>query len=357
MRMQVEQLEKEKKELNERMRVIAKRLDHVERAYRKDERPLLALDYEIQQANDKEVFEATQKARLEDQRAAHQQALETKKRLARMMDEYNVRKDSILSKRGEEYAAKQAAAQKKIEEEKAKRRAAVLKAREEERLREEEEERNRREKEEEEARLEAGMSIPCSNPSCPHVPFTERIAEEERLAAEEADARAAEEAKKKEEEEKAAEIRRKREEERAAAIEEARMRMQREEEAAERARERKAQAAAAERAPAPDAWRRSNAGAPARPAVTTPLRSESPAPTMPTSKYRPGVLAKEGGWRSRVAEKDADGAASPVRPASPAARPPLAKETLSAKDDDGFQKVEKKEVWRPSRGRGRGRGL
>lgn len=157
MRMQVEQLEKEKKELNERMRIIAKRLDHVERAYRRDERPLLSKDYEVQQANDKEIFEAAQKFRLEDSRAAHQQALETKKRLSRMMNEYNARKELILSKRGEEYAAKQAAAQKKIEEEKAKRRATVLKAREEERLREEEEERIRREKEAEEARLEAGM--------------------------------------------------------------------------------------------------------------------------------------------------------------------------------------------------------
>ena len=65
MRLQVEQLEKEKKELNEKMRVLSKRLDHVERAYRKEERPLLAKDYELQQANDRVVFEAAQKARLD----------------------------------------------------------------------------------------------------------------------------------------------------------------------------------------------------------------------------------------------------------------------------------------------------
>ena len=35
MRLQVEQLAKEKKELAERMRIASKRLDHIERAYRK----------------------------------------------------------------------------------------------------------------------------------------------------------------------------------------------------------------------------------------------------------------------------------------------------------------------------------
>lgn len=157
MRMQVEQLEKEKKELNERMRVLTKRLDHVERAYRKEERPLLAKDYEVQQANDRAVFETTQKARLEASRAAHLQDVETKHRLTRMLNDYNTLKDSIHSRRGEEFAKMQATAQKKMAEEKAKRRAAVLKEREEEYQRLEEEERIRREQEEEEARLEAGL--------------------------------------------------------------------------------------------------------------------------------------------------------------------------------------------------------
>ena len=87
MRLQVEQLEKKKK-LNEKMRVLAKRLDHIERAYRKEEWPLLAKDYKIQQANDRAVFEASQKARLEDHRQAHVQDVETKKRLSRMPNDY-----------------------------------------------------------------------------------------------------------------------------------------------------------------------------------------------------------------------------------------------------------------------------
>jgi translation initiation factor 3 subunit A len=156
MRLQVEQLEKEKRGLNEKMRIVSKRLDHVERAYRKEERPLLAKDYEIQQANDKAAHEAAQKARVETARLAHQQDLETKRRLLRVMDDYKAYHELIVSKRGEEYQKRQQLAQKKIEEEKAKRKAVIMKQHEEERLRREEAERIRREQEEEERRREEG---------------------------------------------------------------------------------------------------------------------------------------------------------------------------------------------------------
>ena len=99
MRLQVEQLEKEKRELNEKMRIVSKRIDHIERAYRKEERPLLAKDYEIQQANDRAVFEASQKARLEAHRQAHVQDVETKKRLTRMLGDYEQLKATIASRR------------------------------------------------------------------------------------------------------------------------------------------------------------------------------------------------------------------------------------------------------------------
>lgn len=163
MRLQVEQLEKEKKELNEKMRVLSKRLDHVERAYRKEERPLLAKDYELQQANDRVVFEVAQKARLEAHRQAHQQDIETKRRMTRMVTDFAQMKDAIGAKRGEEFAKRKELAQKKMSEEKERRRVTVLKAREEERQRLEEEERIQREQEQEEARLEAGL---CSFSPC-----------------------------------------------------------------------------------------------------------------------------------------------------------------------------------------------
>ncbi len=162
MRMQVEQLEKEKKELNERMRIASKRLDHIERAYRKDERPLLAKDYEIQQINDKTTHEAAQKSRLESSKLSHQQDLETKKRLMRVTDDYRAYREVLISKRAEEFAKRKELAEKRIEEEKTKRRLAILKEREEERIRLEEEERVAREQEEENRRKEEGSPYSCS---------------------------------------------------------------------------------------------------------------------------------------------------------------------------------------------------
>lgn len=159
MRLQVQQLEKEKKDMQERTRIIAKRLDHTERAFRKEERPLLAHDYEQQQAEDRIAFEIARKTRLEAARRAHQEDLETKNRLSRVMEDYKARREYYISKQGDEFAKLREESARKIEKEKAKRREAVLKAREEERVRREEEERILREKEEEERRLEEGMCI------------------------------------------------------------------------------------------------------------------------------------------------------------------------------------------------------
>lgn len=159
MRMHVEQLEKDKRELAERMREIGKWLDHVERAYRKEERPLLAKDYELQQENDRSTFEALQKSRVENSKQQHQLNLETKARLSRMLDDFKKTKGEILERRDAEYAEKQREASRKLREAKAKRIATVRKTREEERLRKEAEEQERREREEEEARLEAGLSL------------------------------------------------------------------------------------------------------------------------------------------------------------------------------------------------------
>ncbi|KAJ7243892.1 hypothetical protein B0H12DRAFT_1203682 [Mycena haematopus] len=360
--MQVAQLEKEKKELNERLRIVAKRVDHIERAYRKEERPLLALDYEQQQAADRETFAAIQAARRDAARRAHEHDLETKKRLARMVPMYEARRAVVIAKRGEEYARKKDAAGRKIEEEKAKRRKAVVAKREEERRAVEEAKRKEQERIEEEQRREA-----------------ERLAEEERLRAEEEAAAAAAEAAKREAEEKALAVRKAREAERAEAMEKARLQNQREEEAEARRiarlNEKSAPpmrkpivpnppsgiraASGAAATPAEGVWRRGGGTpAPSTPVTPTraagaasagtPPRAESPSPAP---RYVPGALrgGAPGGssWRDKMAASG--GAAPPARIGSPA--PASAKED-APKDDDGFQTVpEKKAVWRPRRGR------
>ena len=159
MRLQVEQLEKEKREREARLRVIAKRIDHVERAYRQEERPLLVKDYELQQASDRGTFEQVQKGRIDAARLDHKRNLETKKRLSRVLPEFEARKAIILEKRGAEYERKLGLAQAKIEEEKTKRRTSVLKAREAERVRQEDIERANREAAEAERNKREGASI------------------------------------------------------------------------------------------------------------------------------------------------------------------------------------------------------
>ncbi|KAF8882239.1 hypothetical protein BD779DRAFT_1626793 [Infundibulicybe gibba] len=344
---QVAQLEKEKKELNERLRIVAKRVDHVERAFRKEERPLLAHDYESQQANDRNTFELLQKTRREASKIAFQQDLADKTRLSRMMDDYEQRREAIIAKRTEEFAKRQAAATKKIEEEKAIRRKAILKERVEEQERLARAEKLRREEEEERLRLEA-----------------EERAEDERLRAEAAAAEEAEAEAKRQAEAKAQAIRQEREAERAATLEKVRLQAQREEEAEARRQARANEKAIPARrpivaAPAPiaavksnggDAWRRTptNSG-PATPVRgadgSTPPRPESPA-TAPVPKFKAGG----GGWRAREEAKNAGGAASP-RPSSPAPR--VVANDEPKKDDDGFQTVPEKKpgVWRPRRGR------
>ena len=158
-RMQVAHLEKEKRDLNERLRIVTKRVDHVERAFRKEERPLLAEDYKQQQADDRESFETNAKAYLAASKEKHAMDMATKKRLLRMMDDYHARYDVMMEKRNEEFNRRKLAAQKKIDEEKASRLATALKAKEEERLKREEEVRQIRMVEEEKRRQQEGKIL------------------------------------------------------------------------------------------------------------------------------------------------------------------------------------------------------
>ncbi|TFK98339.1 hypothetical protein BDV98DRAFT_651164 [Pterulicium gracile] len=353
MELQVAQLEKEKKDMNQRLRVIAKRIDHIERAYRKEERPLLASDYERQQQNDESSFQNIQQARRDAHLLAHQRDLETKTRLSRMTKDYEVRREQIMQKKGEEFKQKQEAAKSKIEEEKAKRRKLILQEREDERRLQEEEERKRQEEEEENARLEA-----------------EQAAEEERQRAEEEAAAAEAEALKRKKEEEAGAMRKQRDAERAEAAEAARLQTQREEEAEARREARKAAERESARRPVPgaapsrfgpstngggDPWRRSGTPSNASPAPVRAAAGGSPASEAPApGKYRPGALGGGGGggWRAREEARQAGGAAAEAPPAPKATPPPPAAQEAKG-EDDGFQTVSKPQaVWRPRRGRG-----
>ncbi|RXW17141.1 hypothetical protein EST38_g8712 [Candolleomyces aberdarensis] len=381
---QVAQLEKEKRELNEKLRIISKRIDHIERAYRKEERPLLAQDYEEQQKSDKEKFLLTQKAHKEAAYQAHLANLETKKRLARLVPDYFKRKDELMEKRGAEYEKMVQTAKNKVEEEKDKRRKAIFKAREEEKAKIEKEEEEIRRREAEAERIER-----------------EQREEEERARQEEEDRLRKEEEEKAAQEEEAAAARAKREKQRQDDLEMVRLREKRAEDAEARRKEEKEKAAAATRRPlfgsssggvaaaaaasgggtrdgGQDVWRRTTPGnsVPGTPsrssaaATGPPERSESPTPAAATGRYRPGAFAAAsggrgggaaggGGWRAREMEKAnaAGGGGSGTntpRASSPAPAPPAREREEVKKDDDGFTTVAKpaQGVWKPRRGRG-----
>ncbi|KIY43202.1 hypothetical protein FISHEDRAFT_53973 [Fistulina hepatica ATCC 64428] len=354
---QVQQIEKDKREMSERLARMNKRIDHVERAYRLVERPLLTEDYKKQLEADRAAFEALQEQRRADARRQWEERIETKRRLARMWDIYNSRRDELVRRRGEEFATKKERAHRKVEEEKAKRRKQILAQREAERLREEEEERQRLEQEakEEQERRE--------------VEERERLererSEQERREREEKERKEAEERRAAElkAEERAAAERKAREEERAKTNEIARLQARRAEEAearraaerAEKEREKvervrpnpfgSARPVPTRAADATDGWRRSSA-APAT-AVTPPSRPETPA--AGEGKFRPGGGK---GWREREAARQqqaeqatrtatGSGNVTPARAASPAPEP--------TKDEDGFIPVPSKQVWKPRR--------
>ncbi|KAM6915856.1 eukaryotic translation initiation factor 3 subunit A [Xenentodon cancila] len=91
---QVEQLEKEKKELQERLKNQEKKIDYFERAKRLEEIPLTKKAYEEQRIQDMELWELQEEERISNMKVEREKALEHKKRMSRMMED----KENFLSK-------------------------------------------------------------------------------------------------------------------------------------------------------------------------------------------------------------------------------------------------------------------
>jgi len=146
--MKLAQLEKEKNELHERLRVTGKRIDHLERAFRKEEIKLLPKDYKAQRERDQEAYETSKKETLETSQQKHKENVALKHRLSRLVVVYEQFRDDVHERRHEEFEKRRKAASRELQKKMDQRRKdhRERKARE----RKEEEERERREKEEEE---------------------------------------------------------------------------------------------------------------------------------------------------------------------------------------------------------------
>ena len=88
MAIQVEQLEKEKSDMQTKLKTMAKRLDHLERAYRREELPLLEQDYQRQKQADRELHEEIQKVKAKKHVEDHRVEMLNKKRMIRMLVEF-----------------------------------------------------------------------------------------------------------------------------------------------------------------------------------------------------------------------------------------------------------------------------
>nr|XP_006111449.1 eukaryotic translation initiation factor 3 subunit A [Pelodiscus sinensis] len=145
---QVEQLEKEKKELQERLKNQEKKIDYFERAKRLEEIPLIKTAYEEQRIRDMDLWEQQEEERITTMQLEREKALEHKNRMSRMLEDKDMFVARLKAARQSVYQEKLKQFQERLAEERHNRL--------EERKRQRKEERRisyYREKEEEEERL------------------------------------------------------------------------------------------------------------------------------------------------------------------------------------------------------------
>ncbi|KAJ5893327.1 hypothetical protein N7495_005018 [Penicillium taxi] len=264
--MKLAQLEKEKNELNDRVRTTAKRIDHLERAFRREELKHIPADYESQKKHDQDLYEAQKAETLREAKEKHTEALALKHRLSRLVPAFSSFRKELSEKRHEEFEKRRKAAEREFEAKKKQRVKEVQERRRREKQEYEEEERRRKEEEERVTREEEER--------------TARDEERRRVLAEE---------------------KIKREEERSKLDEVALRQKQREEEAEARRSQRKTVAYA-------------------------PPASESSERTAPRLNL-PSRPAGGSSWRDRLANKEASGeSAPPAR--EPAPREPVREEPV-----------------------------
>lgn len=109
----------------EKMIAVVKRLDHLERAYRQEEIPLLATDYERQKKEDLAAYEERSRMIKEKSKTQYESDIQTKKSLAAMTEEYKKYVDGLLERRKFTLGEKQAKVKADLEAAKEARREKV----------------------------------------------------------------------------------------------------------------------------------------------------------------------------------------------------------------------------------------
>ncbi|TPX09807.1 uncharacterized protein E0L32_008998 [Thyridium curvatum] len=146
------QLEREKNDVNEKLRITGKRIDHLERAYRKEEVKKLAEDYAEQQKRDQAIYEQVKAETLKEAKEKHEQSVELKHRLSRLMPFYEKFRSGLQERRRDEFEKRRRDAERELEKQIAARKKEYRDRKIREKRQREEEERQLREAEERAAR-------------------------------------------------------------------------------------------------------------------------------------------------------------------------------------------------------------
>ena len=146
--LRIEQLAREKNELSNNLRITAKRIDHLERAFRKEEIKLLPKDYEAQRQRDLASYEKTKHDTLTESKRKHEEDVALKHRLSRLVPVYEKFRKDIQERRHDEFEKRRKQADRELENAIQKRKREVREAN--ARARREREEAERRQREEEE---------------------------------------------------------------------------------------------------------------------------------------------------------------------------------------------------------------
>merc|ERR1712240_978089 len=104
--MQVKEMEKEKKELEARMKAQQKRMDHLERAKRQEEIPILKEAIEKDMEEDKAIWSAKEADRIKQSVEDREEAVKNRDRLARMKSDKEDFMATLLRQRKDIYEKK-----------------------------------------------------------------------------------------------------------------------------------------------------------------------------------------------------------------------------------------------------------
>ncbi|KAF2476383.1 uncharacterized protein BDR25DRAFT_252332 [Lindgomyces ingoldianus] len=141
-------LEKEKDQLAEQLRITGKRIDHLERAYRKEEVKHLKQDYERQMIDDVAAYDKSKAEELKEAEQKHKEDVALKHRLSRLVPSYQKFVTDVKQQRKAEFEKRSRQAQKELESKKSARVREIKEKRALERREREEEERRQKEEEE-----------------------------------------------------------------------------------------------------------------------------------------------------------------------------------------------------------------